>query len=121
MTASGCRPGSSRRAVQQKLISCPQSGCGSSIWETLSHTTGRLHRTEMRMRKARIALLGMLTMMSAAILAVPTEAAERSITSVQLYKIVEKRLSRYPYGGTYPRVHSAKRRFGYPYVSSHHG
>src|SRR5262245_56495611 len=49
-----------------------------SIWETLSHTTGRLNRTERTMRKTRNALLGILTMMSGAILAVPTEAAKVS-------------------------------------------
>jgi hypothetical protein len=38
------------------------------------------------MRKTRNALLGILTMMSGAILAVPTEAAEQYIPGVHLYK-----------------------------------
>src|SRR5262245_25508884 len=91
------------------------------IWETLSHTTGRLNRTERTMRKIRSALLGILTMMSGAILAVPTEAAERYIPSVHHYKAVPERLFSYPYGGTYLRVDYAKRRFGYPYVGSYYG
>ena len=73
------------------------------------------------MRKTRNALLGILTMMSGAILAVPTEAAERYIPSVHLYKAVPERLFSYPYGGTYQRVDYAKRRFGYPYVGSYYG
>src|SRR5262249_19947641 len=73
-----------------------------SIWETLSHATG--HRTERTMRKTRNALLGILTMMSGAILAVPTEAAERYIPSVHLYKAAPERLFSYPYGGTHLRV-----------------
>jgi hypothetical protein len=40
------------------------------------------------MRKNRNALLGILTMMSGAILAVPTEAAERYIPSVHHYKAI---------------------------------
>ena len=68
------------------------------------------------MRKTRNALLGILTMMSGAILAVPTEAAER-----HHYKAVPERLFSYPYGGTYQRVDYAKRRFGYPYVGSYYG
>ena len=51
------------------------------------------------MRKTRNALLSILTVMSGAILAVPTEAAERS--SVHLYKAVPERLFSYPYGGTH--------------------
>src|SRR5262249_49194780 len=73
------------------------------------------------MRKTRNALLGILTMMSGAILAVPTEAAERYIPSVHRYKAVPERLFSYPYGGTYLRVDYAKRRFGYPYVGSYYG
>ncbi len=73
------------------------------------------------MRKTRNALLGILTMMSGAILAVPTEAAERYIPSVHHYKAVPERLFSYPYGGTYLRVDYAKRRFGYPYVGSYYG
>ena len=56
------------------------------------------------MRKTSNALLGILTMMSGAILAVPTEAAERYIPSVHNYKAVPERLFSYPYGGTYLRV-----------------
>src|SRR5262245_3710629 len=41
-----------------------KAGVARSIWETLSHTTGRLNRTERTMRKTRNALLGILTMMS---------------------------------------------------------
>ena len=73
------------------------------------------------MRKTRNALLGILTMMSGAILAVPTEAAERYIPSAHLYKAVPERLFSYPYGGTHLRVDYAKRRFGYPYVGSYYG
>ena len=73
------------------------------------------------MRKTRNALLGILTMMSGAILAVPTEAAERYIPSVHHYKAVPERLFSYPYGGAYLRVDYAKRRFGYPYVGSYYG
>ena len=73
------------------------------------------------MRKTRNALLGILTMMSGAILAVPTEAAERYIPRVHHYKAVPERLFSYPYGGTYLRVDYAKRRFGYPYVGSYYG
>jgi hypothetical protein len=73
------------------------------------------------MRKTRKALLGIVTMMSGAILAVPTEAAERYIPSVYLYKAVPERLLSYPYGGTYLRVDYARRRFGYPYVGSYYG
>jgi hypothetical protein len=73
------------------------------------------------MRKTSNALLGILTMMSGAILAVPTEAAERYIPGVHLYKAVPERLFSYPYGGTYLRVDYAKRRFGYPYVGFYYG
>src|SRR5215831_5898247 len=73
------------------------------------------------MRKTRNALLSILTVMSGAILAVPTEAAERYIPSVHLYKAVLERLFSYPYGGTHLRVDYAKRRFGYPYVGSYYG
>jgi hypothetical protein len=68
------------------------------------------------MRKTSNALLGILTMMSGAILAVPTEAAERYIPGVHRYKAAPERLFSYPYGGTYLRVDYAKRRFGYPDV-----
>src|SRR5215813_3021910 len=92
------RPGSSRRAFRQ------EAGVARSIWETLSHTTGRLNRTaEKTMRKTRNALLGILAMMSGVILAV---------LSVHHYKGVPERLFSYPYGGTYLRVDYAKRRFG---------
>ena len=73
------------------------------------------------MRKTGNALLGILTMMSGAILAVPTEAAERYIPSVHRYKAVPERLFSYPYGGSYLRVDYAKRRFAYPYVGSYYG
>ena len=56
------------------------------------------------MRKTRNALLVILTMMSGAIVAVPTEAAERYIPSVHHYKAVPERLFSYPYGGTYLRL-----------------
>jgi hypothetical protein len=51
------------------------------------------------MRKTRNALLGILTMMSGAILAVPTEAAERYVPGV--YKAGPERWFSYPYGGSY--------------------
>jgi hypothetical protein len=73
------------------------------------------------MRKTSNALLGILTMMSGAILAVPTEAAERYVPGVHLYKAVSERLFSYPYGGTYLRVDYARRRFGYPYVGFYTG
>jgi hypothetical protein len=73
------------------------------------------------MRKTRNALLSILTVMSGAILAVPTEAAERYIPSVHLYKAVPERLYGYPYGGTYLRVDYARRRFGYPYAGPFYG
>ena len=44
------------------------------------------------MRKIRNALLSILTVMSGAILVVPTEAAERYIPSVHRYKAVPERL-----------------------------
>ena len=71
------------------------------------------------MRKIRKALLGILTMMSAAILAVPTEAAERYIPGVYFYKAGPERLFSYPYGGSYLR--RAKRSFGNPYVNPYYG
>jgi hypothetical protein len=71
------------------------------------------------MRKTRNALFGILTMMSGAILAVPTEAAERYIPSVPLYKAVPERLFSYPYGGSY--LKRAKRAFGNPYVNPYYG
>ena len=49
------------------------------------------------MRKTRNALLGILTMMSGAILSVPTEAAERYIPGV--YKGAPERFFSHPYGG----------------------
>ena len=73
------------------------------------------------MRKTRNALLGILTMMSGAILAVPTDAAERYIPGGYVYKAGPERLFSYPYGGTHLRVDYAKRRFGYPYVGSYYG
>src|SRR5215472_17183709 len=87
-------------------------GCGSFDLGLEPHM-GRLNRTERTMRKTRNALLGILTMMSGAILTVPTEAAEQYIPSVHLYKAVPERLFSYPYGGTHLRVDYAKRRFGY--------
>ena len=51
------------------------------------------------MRKIRKALLGILTMMSGAILAVPIEAAERYIAGVYFYKAGPERLFSYPYWG----------------------
>jgi len=57
------------------------------------------------MHKTRNALLGVLTMMSGAILAVPTDAAERyNIPGGYVYKAGPERLFSYPYGGTYLRV-----------------
>jgi hypothetical protein len=71
------------------------------------------------MRKTRNALLGILTLtsVSGAILAVPTEAAERYIPGV--YKSVPERLFSYPYGGSYLR--RAKRSFGHPYINPYYG
>jgi hypothetical protein len=69
------------------------------------------------MRKIRNALLSILTVMSGAILAVPTEAAERYIPGV--YKGVPERFFSYPYGGSYLR--RAKRSFGNPYVNPYYG
>ncbi len=71
------------------------------------------------MRKTRNALLGILTMMSGAILAVPTEAAERYIPGVHLYKAVPERFFSFPYGGSY--LKRAKRAFGNPYVNPYYG
>jgi hypothetical protein len=71
------------------------------------------------MRKTRNALVGILTMMSGAILAVPTEAAERYIPSVHRYKAVPERFFSYPYGGSY--LKRAKRAFGNPYLSPYYG
>src|SRR2546423_2272559 len=68
------------------------------------------------MRKIRNALLGILTMMSGAILPEPTEAAERYIPGGYVYKAGPERLFSYPYGGTHLRVDYAKRRVGSPYV-----
>ena len=53
------------------------------------------------MRKIRNALLGILTMMSGAILPVPTEAAERYIPGGYVYKAGPERSFSYPYGGSY--------------------
>ena len=71
------------------------------------------------MRKIHKALLGILMMMSGAILAVPIEAAERYIPGVYVYKAVPERLFSYPYGGSYLR--RAKRSFGNPYVNPYYG
>jgi len=71
------------------------------------------------MRKIRKALLGILTMMSGAILAVPIEAAERYIPGVYFYKAGPERLFSYPYGGSYLR--RGKRSFGTPYVNPYYG
>jgi len=68
------------------------------------------------MRKTRNALLGILTMMSGAILAVPTEAAERYVPGV--YKAGPERWLSYPYGGSYLR---REKRFGNPYVNPYYG
>jgi hypothetical protein len=65
------------------------------------------------MRKIRNVLLSILTVMSGAILAVPTEAAERYIPGV--YRGVPDRFFSYPYGGSY-----LKRAFGNPYVSPYY-
>ena len=71
------------------------------------------------MRKTRNALLGILTMMSGAILAVPTEAAERYVPGVYVYKAGPERWLSYPYGGSY--LKRAKRAFGNPYVMPYYG
>ena len=68
------------------------------------------------MRKTRNALLGILTMISGTILAVPTEAADRYIPGVPLYK---ERFFSFPYGGSY--LKRAKRAFGNPYVNPYYG
>ena len=70
------------------------------------------------MRKIHKALLGILTMMSGAILAVPTGATERYIPGVY-YKAGQERLFSYPYGGSY--LKRAKRSFGNPYVNPYYG
>ena len=69
------------------------------------------------MRKTRNAVLGILTVMSGAILAVPTEAAEQYIPGV--YKGVPERFFSHPYGGSY--LKQAKRAFGNPYVLPYYG
>ena len=72
------------------------------------------------MRKTRNALLGcILTMMSGAILAVPTEAAERYIPGDHLYKAVPERYFSFTYGGSY--LKRAERAFGNPYVNPYYG
>ena len=71
------------------------------------------------MRKTRNALLGILTMMSGAILAVPTEAAERYIPGGYVYKAGPERWFSYPYGGSY--LKRAERAFGNPYVNPYYG
>jgi hypothetical protein len=65
------------------------------------------------MRKIRNALLSILAVMSGAILAVPTEAAERYIPGV--YKGVPERFFSYPYGGSYLK------RGKPPYVNPYYG
>ena len=65
------------------------------------------------MRKIRNALLSILTVMFGAILAVPTEAAERYIPGV--YKGVPERFFSYPYGGSYLK------RGKPPYVGRYYG
>jgi hypothetical protein len=60
------------------------------------------------MRKTRNALLGILTMMSGAILAVPTEAAERYISGVYVYKAGPERWFSYPYGAPISGGRSAR-------------
>src|SRR5262249_28291608 len=54
---------------------------------------GRLNPMERTMRKTRNAMLGILTMMSGAILAVPTEAAERYAPCVHVYKAAQSEFS----------------------------
>jgi hypothetical protein len=49
----------------------------------------------------------------------PTEAAERYIPGVHLYKAVPERLFSYPYGGSY--LKRARRSFGNPYVNPYYG
>jgi hypothetical protein len=70
---------------------------------------------ERTMRKTRNALLGILTMMSGAILAVPTEAAERYAPGVHVYKAGPERWFSYPYGGSYLK------RGKPPYVGPYYG
>ena len=67
------------------------------------------------MRKTRNALLGILTIMSGAILAVPTEAAERYVSGVYVYKAGPEQWFSYPYGGSYLR------RGKVPYVNPYYG
>ena len=67
------------------------------------------------MRKTRNALLGILTMMSGAILAVPTEAAERYAPGVHVYKAGPERWFSYPYGASYLK------RGKPPYVGPYYG
>jgi len=67
------------------------------------------------MRKLRNALLGILTMMSGAILAVPTEAAERYAPGVHVYKAGPERWFSYPYGASYLK------RGKPPYVGPYYG
>jgi len=71
------------------------------------------------MRKTRNALLGIVTMMSGAILAVPTDAAERYIPGGYVYKAGPERFLSFPYGGSY--LKRAKRAFGNPYVNPYYG
>jgi hypothetical protein len=71
------------------------------------------------MRKTRNALLGILAIMCGTIPAVPTEAAERYIPGVYVYKAGPERLFSYPYGGSY--LKRAKRSFGNPYVNPYYG
>jgi len=68
---------------------------------------------ERTMRKTRNALLGILTMMSGAILAAPTEAAERYAPGV--YKAGPERWFSYPYGASYLK------RGKPPYVGPYYG
>jgi len=70
---------------------------------------------ERTMRKTRNAMLGILTMMSGAILAVPTEAAERYAPGVHVYKTGPERFFSYPYGGSYLK------RGKPPYVGRYYG
>ena len=59
------------------------------------------------MRKTRNALLGILTMMSGAVLAVPIEAAERYIPGVYVYKAAIVELSLWGLISEGRRAHSA--------------
>ena len=71
------------------------------------------------MRKTRNALLSILTMMPGPILAAPTQAAERYIPGISVYKAGPDRSLSYPYGGSY--LKRAKRSFGNPYLSPYYG